>query len=503
MASHTEHAAADTPAACEDDCFVLTGLGLHGVSAYPLADLSPIYADRLASLVGVGDLVRMADAITEHYRRDGYFLTRAVVAPADAQSGVARIHVYEGYIGEVVVDGSGAAAVAGVLRPLEQWRILTLGELDRRLALAADTPGVRLTSRIEPVIDDPARHRLVVTAVLDRIEAGVFVENRGAETQGPWQVYGWSAANSVVTPGDRLSVAALTTPEDPDELTWAEAAWSAPVASHTRVRASVSAYSTSAPPGSSGWLNGRSQSAAIAVSHQHVRRKDRSVASTASLEVRRVEQAYAGAPTVEERLTVARVKLAARRNGSKGWASGWAQVSRGLDAFDATTRPQPGQTRSDATGQFTKVSAGVAAYRDLGRHAGIYASVAAQWSDDPLLGSEEFYLGGSEIGRAFPYGELGGDSGVAGVVELRAGVDPPGEAVSFVQVYGFVDGGRVWNHTASGRVADDLASAGVGARVTFAGQTTVRLELARPISGRSFDDPDGGWRTFVSVSRAF
>jgi hemolysin activation/secretion protein len=503
MAGHTDRAEADTAPACESDCFVLTGLSLQGVSAYPLADLAPVYADRLASLVGVDDLVRMADAITEHYRRDGYFLTRAVVAPADAASGIARIHVYEGYLGEVVVEGTGAAAVAGLLRPLEQRRILTIGELDRRLALAADVPGVRLSSRIEPVIDDPARHRLVVTADLDRVEAGVFVENRGPETQGPWQVYGWSAANSVVAPGDRLSVAVLTTPEDADELTWAEAAWSVPVASHTRVRASVSGYSTSAPPGSSGWLSGRSQSASLAVSHQLVRRKDRSVAVTASLEVRRVEQAYAGGQKVEERLTVARVRAAAQRTAPSGWVSGWTQASRGLDALDATTRPAPGQTRADATGQFTKVNAAVTAYRDVGRHAGVYVSASAQWSDDPLLGSEEFYVGGSEVGRAFSYGELGGDSGVAGVIELRVGTDPPGAAVSFIQLYGFVEGGRVWNHTPAGRVAADLASAGAGARVTFGGRSTVRVELARPISGRPLDDPDGGWRAFVSLSRAF
>lgn len=503
MAGHTGRAEADTVSDCERDCFVLTGLGVHGVTAYPLADLSPLYAERLASAVGVEDLVRMADAITRHYRRDGYFLTRAVVAGADAEAGLGQIHVYEGYIGEVVVEGSGAEAVAPLLRPLEQRRILTIGELDRRLALASDIPGMRLTSRIEPVIDDPARHRLIVTAALDRLEGGVFVENRGAETQGPWQVYGWTAANSVARDGDRLSVAVLTTPEDPDELTWVEAAYTVPLAGQTRLKASVSGYDTSAPPGSTGWLSGRSRAAAVSVSHPLVRRKDRSVTVSASLEVREVKQAYMGGQAVEERLTVVRTLASARASGPRGWVSGWTQASRGLKAFDATAVARPGQTRNDATGQFTKVNGGVSAYRDLGPRTGVYAAVSAQWSDDPLLGPEEFYVGGSEFGRAFAFGEGGGDSGVAAVVELRAGVDPPGETVSFVQVYGFVDAGRVWNHTPDGRVSADLASAGVGARVTFNARATLRVEAARPISGRPFDDPDGGWRTFVSLSRAF
>lgn len=503
MAAQATSAFADATTSCDRDCFVLNSVSIEGVSAYPMAALASVYADRLASPVGEQDLVRMADAITEHYRRDGYFLTRAVVAPGDPAAGAARIVVYEGYIGEVVVEGTGAAAVSGILLPLEHTSILTVAELDRRLALASDVPGVTLTNRIEPILDDPARHRLVVTAELDRSAGGVFVENRGSEAQGPWQVYGWVAGNSVLRDGDRVAASVLTTPQDVEELTYAEASYSVPLGSHTRFKVSITGYSTNAPPGASAWLSGDSRAASLSLTQTLVRRKDRGLYVTASLDVREVEQTYMGGRTVDEKLAVARALVSGQVTGARGWISGWAGVSRGLDAFGATTEARPGQTRADATGEFTKIAIGGSAYHDISRHVGVYASATAQSSDDPLLGSEEFYIGGSEVGRAFAYGERNGDKGIAGVVELRVGWDPSPSQVRFVQVYGFLDGGRIWNASPGGDVTAEIASAGVGTRITLQGQTMVRAELARPISGRALDDRDGGWRAFVSLSQSF
>ncbi|RYG83442.1 MAG: ShlB/FhaC/HecB family hemolysin secretion/activation protein, partial [Alphaproteobacteria bacterium] len=229
MAGHTGSAHAGVvDADCSGECFVLTSMTIQGVSAYPLADLAPTYDQYLARRIGVEDLVQTADAITERYRRDGYFLTRAVVAPSDHSEGAAYIVVYEGHIGAIVVEGSGAVNVSPILEPLKDGRALTVGALDRRLALASDIPGISLTSRIEPMLDDPSQHRLVVTAKLDRIEAGVYIDNRGSDAQGPWQTYANASINSAFLGGDRLTVSALTVPRNPNELSYGELAYSAP-----------------------------------------------------------------------------------------------------------------------------------------------------------------------------------------------------------------------------------------------------------------------------------
>lgn len=508
MAGYTGQAQAETPvepveADCVADCFVLTSMTIQGVSAYPLAELAGTYDQNLARSIGVPDLVRTADAITERYRRDGYFLTRAVVAHTDHSSGAAYIVVYEGYLGSITVEGSGADAVAPVLEPLKDGRALSIGALDRRLALASDIPGVTLTSRIEPMLDDPAQHRLVVTADLDRFDGGVYTDNRGAEIQGPWQAYATASVNSTIVAGDRLTVSALTVPERPEELTFGEVAYSAPLGEATRIRATVSGYATDAPAGSTGWLSGKSQAAGIAVTHPLIRSRDVSLWLTGALDVRQVEQTYDQLGAVEEKLTVARATLSGRRRVGTGFVAATAQVSQGIDLFGSTTTPSPQYSRSDATGRFTKASATLSAYQDLGRFAGVYVEASAQWSGDTLLASEEFYVGGPNVGRAYNYGELGGDTGMAGAIELRMGWDPQPTAVTFAQGYAFVDGGRVYNDTPSGEVHADLASAGVGARITFQDRATFKVELAKPLSRRPYTEPDNGWRVFFGLSKEF
>lgn len=504
MAGHTGQARADVfETDCVEDCFVLTSVTIQGVSAYPLADLAPTYDQKLASRVGVADLVQTADAITERYRRDGYFLTRAVVAPGDHAQGAAYIVVYEGYIGAVSVEGSGAEAVDPILRPLADGRALTVAALDRRLSLASDIPGVRLTSRIEPMLDDPSQHRLVVTADLDRIEGGVYVDNRGTEAQGPWQAYATASVNSAVVDGDRLTLSALTVPENPDELSFGEIAYSVPLGAATRVRAALSAYTTDAPEGASGWLSGQSQAASLAVTQALVRSRDASLWATAALDVRQVEQTYDQLGPVEERLSVARLTLSGRHKLEGGYVAGWAQVSQGLNWFDATTEPSPTLSRFDATGEFTKFNISASAYRDLGRYVGVYAEASAQYSTDPLLASEEFYVGGPTVGRAYNYGELSGDAGMAAVVELRAGWDPQPAAISFAQGYAFLDAARVINRTPIGDIRGDLSSAGVGARITFRERATFKVELAKPRGPAPYTEDDKGWRVFFALSKEF
>src|SRR6185503_453233 len=125
------------------DCFVLTGLTVDGVTAYPLKDLAPLYDAALAREISPDDLVRIAQAITDKYRADGYFLSRAVAPPQGGPPGHARIRVYEGYIDEVKVTGDAAPALQTLLAGLTEHRPLRLTDLERRLTLATDLPGVR------------------------------------------------------------------------------------------------------------------------------------------------------------------------------------------------------------------------------------------------------------------------------------------------------------------------------------------------------------------------
>lgn len=483
---------------------VLSSMLIQGVSIYPLADLAPTYEHQLAREVSVSDLVDSANAITDRYRRDGYFLTRAAVSETDATTGSARIVVYEGYFSEVRIEGQGARAAEPFLRPLEGRRPVTLAELDRRLALASDIPGVTLASRIEPVIGDPSQHRLVVETTMRSAAAGLYVDNRGTPDQGPWQVYASANYNSVIQPGDQVFMSAMTVPDSPDELTYADASYSMALEGGGRVRIGVSGYRTDAPAGNrNGWVGGWSRAATIGISTPLVRSRDQNLWLNASFDVRKVGQNYVSTGQAEETLAVGRVSIAGQKRDEGGYVAGSIQLSQGFDALGATDLTSALNTRIDATGEFTKVNAQVSLYRDIGKYAGIYAEASGQWSNDPLLASEEFMVGGPNLGRAYDYAETSGDSAVAVSIEARLGYAPKDSVITFAQAYAFMDAAKVWNVRPGHDPSDRLASAGVGSRVTFDRDTTLRLELAKPLTRAPWQAGDNGWRAYVSLSRQF
>lgn len=493
------------PSPCSADCFVLTGLTIDGVTAYPMKELAPLYADELAREVGMADLVAIAQRITDKYRADGYFLTRAVVPRQADASGHARIRVYEGYVSEVAYDGDRAAATAvkQLMGPVAGAKPLRLSEVDRRLALASDLPGVKVHTRLEPVLEDPAEHKLVVESQTRRFNGSLYVDNRGSRSSGPWQAYGRGAMNSAIRSGDQLSLGVLTTPVDPKEFTQGEIAYSAPLRGGGQIRTSVSASKAQTGSRAVNEFGNESRAFGLRLSVPIERRRDRSLWVAGGVDARRVEQDWTGGEAVDE-LRVARIASHGDITWRGGYSTGFIQVSRGLDILGATDTVSNRRSRRDADGQFWKVNAQASHYRDIGKRAGIYVSAEGQWADRPLLGSEEFSAGALPYGRGYNYGEIMGERGIAGQVELRTGWDPKLRPLTFFQAYTFLDGAKAWNENAApGRRSAALSSAGVGLRLRFGDRMTVRIEAVKPLTRTPYDEGDKDWRPFVSISSAF
>ena len=483
---------------------VLTGLTIDGVSAYPLKTLAPLYANYLAREVTLEDLVKIAQAITDKYRADGYFLSRAIVPP-QAPGGHARILVYEGYIDDVEVTGDAAPALEAMLSGLTERRPLRLTDLERRLTLAADLPGVQPRSRIEPVLDDPARHKLVVAAGLKRWSGSLYMDNRGSDSVGPVQANARIAVNSLVRPGDQLGLSVLTVPDDPGEFLQSELSYGASLPGESRLRAAVSASQSrqgAAPLNNK--VGTESQAASLRIAHPLVRARKQSVWAAVTLDGRHVEQSFRNGGAYADDLRVARASLQADSGQGGSSVSGYVQVARGLEILGATRSKGPSNSRFDADGGFWKLNFGGSHYRDIGPRAGVYFSADGQWSPDSLLLSEEFAPGGLPYGRAYNYAEVSGDSGAAALAELRYGFAPKASVVTFFQTYAFVDAAKVWNKASAMSVPSAaFSSAGAGVRITLRSRFTARLEAARPLTRTPYETKDKDWRAFATLSGWF
>jgi len=491
----------DPPATCvadAGDCFTLLGVTIDGVTAFTQADLAPLYTPYLARAVSTADLARIAQSITDFYRAQGFFLARAYV-PEQAGDGVARIEVLEGRIANVVIEGEAAPLVAPYLRGLDSAPVVTLAEMDRRLALAADVPGVSLRSRMEPDPADPASHRLIVTAELRRAEAWAAMDNRANQAAGPLQAYGRVARNSLLQDRDQFGLAVLTTPQDAGEFSMAELTYAYAFENGDRVRAALLGSHSDGGATLSD-TGGESFSAFVGYETPLLRRRGRGLWLGAAFDFRHLENDWLGGGGYADELRVARTSLRGFLDDGGQATTLFVQASLGLDVLGASDASPTRRSRADADASFVKLDLFASHYIDVGDHFGLYGAFAAQWSGEPLLQSEEFAAGGLPFGRAYSYGEISGDSGMAVSLEFRAGLDPDLDPVSFIQGYLFADAAELWDE-AGGEAS--LASVGAGMRVTLYDRVTAGLEFARPLDIAPAEEGNRDWRQFFSLSAEY
>jgi hemolysin activation/secretion protein len=503
--SDADHEAPVTCTESAGQCFVLLGVTIDGASAITQADLASLYEPYLALTVSIDDLARIADAVTARYREAGYFLSRAIVPPQDTETGVAHIVVLEGRISEVVVEGEGSAQAGVYLRGIDTQPIANLGDLDRRLSLASDVPGLSLRSRIEPDLNDPTSHRLVVTTEFRAVEGYASIDNRGSAEAGPLQTYGRVRANSVLLDRDQITLGVFTTPASPSDFTYAEAGYAYTYGDGARIAVSASAYrSHDGHDMASPEIGGDGQSLSLQYDYPLQRGRAGGLWLGAAFDVRHAENDWAVGGGYADELRVARINLRGFLNQQGHASTVFARASFGLDVLGASGNSFQRRSRYDADGEFITFNLHASHYRDLGRYVGVYASVDGQWADRPLLISEEFSVGGRFYGRAYDPGEISGDHGWAGLVELRAGYDPNLAPISFLQGYLFYDSSEAWNYNnAPDADALALSSVGGGLRISFQDWLTARFELARPLT-RTFDGQrQTDWRQFFSLSAAY
>src|SRR5271157_2273668 len=116
------------------------------------AETSAITARIRGMRVSVADIFAAANAIEQAYAARGYVLVRVAVPPQKLQNGgTLRLVVIDGFVEGVDAKGvpeKQRALVLARLHSLIGECHVTLGEIERRLLLASDIPGLALASTI-------------------------------------------------------------------------------------------------------------------------------------------------------------------------------------------------------------------------------------------------------------------------------------------------------------------------------------------------------------------
>lgn len=482
----------------------LLGVTVIGAKAIPQEQIASTYTDKLAKPVDLDDLAEVAARITGLYRKEGYFLSQAVAGPQDLSAGIGSIIVYEGRISSVVVEGERADMIRPMVADLAGDSPARLADLDERLARIRELPGLKVTSQVRPDPNDPSEHELVLATQFDADRVFAGLNNWGWENSGPVQAYATYVRNSLFHSRDYATFNLFTTPDDPEEFTQLGASYNYSFLNGDRVRTGLNVSLSGRgydpddedPGGESVGLWARYE-------RPLTLRRSQSVWFMAGLDIQHKENDWITGGGYKDELRVVRLGLRGRRSGNGTNTNYLVNLSKGLDVLGASGESAWNRSRYDADAEFLKIHANLSHYRDIGRYFGIQTDLSGQYADEPLLLSEEFFVGGADLGRAYRYGELSGDRGIGAEVELRAGYAPDNELISFLQGYTFYDVAAVWNARPTGWEKQDLSSAGLGVRVTLLDSVSARIEMARPLTRTPYDESDRDWRQFFQLSVSY
>jgi len=475
--------------------FVLKSVTIEGATVFAEGAFRAAYSDQLMKTVGASELARIAEDITKIYRAHGYFLSRAIIPAQDVAQGHLRIRIVEGYIAAVEIDGD-VPELAAYADTLVSERPAQLTTLERTLYLMGDAPGVRFkASRMAPDGDDIARHKLIVTAERVRYELSFYSDNRGKPNAGELQAIARAGVAHVIGFGDRLSGGFFFVPDQPEELELGLLNYTTALGHDGAVLTLDGSVSRNDLGDSGPGLDNLSESTRFfgQVSYPLVRGRETSLWLHGGFETLHIRQEVSGALSYQDDIVVAHVAATLRQTIWDGLATVYLEVADGF-----VKAPDVAHSRADADGRFTKLFAQATYVHPIGPLS-VFAEVDGQVSDQALLSANEFALGGSRIGRGYDTGEISGEEGVGGVVELRY-YDKITEWLA-AQVYGFYDAGIVWNDNAPPGLDDmTLSSAGAGVRLSLPYAVYVSYEAAKPLTRTPAVTGDKDVRHFFSLS---
>jgi hemolysin activation/secretion protein len=489
-----ESAPSRAPVGAENVRFILRGLDIEEVTAYPMDLIEGTYRKRIGTEVSLKEIYDIANEIQRRYRKDGYFLARAIVPAQTATEGRLVIHVFEGVISEVVVEGDIGAVqklVKEYLRPLTLARPLKLSTMERCLLLANDIPGVVVKGILRPAPHQIGAAQLVATVERKVLGASALVDNLGSSYSGEWEIGATASLNSMTSLGDGWTLGGI---------------WSDPTAGFNK-NERIAQMSGSIRPWSNGiyikFLTTYGQSnpggsiasfdtintkflLSGAVGYAIIRSRQMNLFVEGGFDLLNSDtDIFTNQPFSKDKLRV--LRLTAYGDYQDSWrGSNFMSLGlrQGLPILDASQSGDPLLSNPDASGTFTTLNGKISRLQPVYGPFGVLVKAAGQYAFDDLLTDEQFGPGGTDFGRGYNPWEITGDNGLGLTAELQYTRPMDLRFLNRIQLFTFCDFAEVWSRD-EGIAAQSLTSAGGGVRAWLTTGLSLELTAADPLTLKS------------------
>ena len=495
----------------------LRSVAVEDVTAYDPSRFDSLWTDKVGSRISLGEIYRIANAITARYRADGYVLARAYLPAQEIADGSVKIAVSEGVVRGVRYEGTAPAGgfIQGAVSRLARLGPMNIHVLERQMLLLNDLPGYRFKVLLQNAAGDgdaaPTEGvTLVITSeTAPPVQASIDINNNGSRYIGPFLATAGLSIDNAIARFNRTQLS-ITSTVPADELQFYAADHRIPLhydgwwmglhASHARGEPGFRLKDFD--------VENRSTTAGAEISWDAIRQRDRNLKITAGFDMRDSDTDILGERFTQDRLRI--VSLSAHYD----WQDRYSgvnlldlTVSQGLGALlKGSHRNDIDLSRAEGDPSFTKLTASLYRNQALSDDWSLLLGLAGQIARSPLLSSEEFGYGGAAFGRAYDPSEIVGDHGAAFVAELRyRNIQLAPQML--LQPFVFYDFGMVWNKDDGQADRASGASTGFGMRLRARNNLSAGLSLAFPLtrsagSPPSYSNEDGA-RMLFSLSSSF
>lgn len=449
-------------------------------------------ADQSLDLAGLRGL---GDKITDFYRASGYPFARAFLPPQTLTDGVLQIEIIEGRYGDISATVEHPLIAEQALRwldALEPGAVIESKSLERATLVMDDLPGIKTSPIIRPG-SALGRGDLIVGVVKDTpYDISLGFENHGNRYTGYNRARFGANLNSPFLLGDQISISILGSDQD---LWLGSLSYSMPLG-YSGLRGTLglahTAYELSKEFANSG--EGTADVANLGVSYPVVRSQKTNITVSATWQHKQLDDNDLGGNKRKQTNTYPLVVQFDQRDDIAGGGVTFGSVSWTYGDLNRL----PDDDFLETRGSFEKWNLDIARMQALPNGFNLYGRLNAQQAEKNLDSSEDLSIAGPGGVRAYPVGELSGDEGWLGQIELRyaAGAFAP---------YIFYDRGRVYANQDGSGPSRTLSGGGVGMRYQRGGWSADLALAWRDKGGRPSDanESNGEPRAWISVSYRF
>jgi len=208
-----------TPSGAEKLYVKLSGVSIEGGLPALAAAAAALDARLSGRKVSGAEVFAAARELEEAYAAAGYVLVRVILPPQKLVNGARlRIVVVDGFIERIETKGVPErvrSRIMTLVGPLAGRRGLTLAEIERRVLLAGDTPGVILRSTLAPGTSEGATV-LVIEGTYQAVSETLNYDNTLSTALGRYTLGAGLDFNSVAGLGELVYLRAAGYPDDGD-----------------------------------------------------------------------------------------------------------------------------------------------------------------------------------------------------------------------------------------------------------------------------------------------